>query len=167
MTACSPTEPPAHAALVGRTAEPALRLGVGADPAGVSAASAWIREFAASLDFPADDVYRLDLCLSEIVANVVEHSSAGRRVGRVDLEASASADASSISVTVADDGEPFDPLSAPAPAGFGDPAQIQIGGLGIHLVRAYADACRYERAARHNRFTFNVTRGGQGAGDDA
>lgn len=156
MSDCSPIERSAAAA------GPAARLSVGADPAGVGAASAWIRALAERLGFPADDVYRLDLCLSEIVTNVYEHGGAGRRAGRVELEAAAAADGSSVAVTVTDDGEPFDPLSAPPPVGFDDPTRIQIGGLGIHLVRTYADACDYTRSARHNVFTFAVHRGGSG-----
>jgi anti-sigma regulatory factor (Ser/Thr protein kinase) len=155
---CSPTEPSAAAA-----AGLAVRLSVDADPAGVSTASAWIRALAESLDFPADDVYRLDLCLSEIVANIVEHSGVGRRAGRIALEASAPPGAASMSVSVADDGAAFDPLSAPPPAGFADPARIQIGGLGIHLVRSYADDCGYERLAEQNVFRFAIRRATGGA----
>jgi anti-sigma regulatory factor (Ser/Thr protein kinase) len=161
VSACSPTEAP------GAATAPALRLRVEADAAGVGAASAWIRALAEGLGFGADDVYRLDLCLSEVVTNVVDHSGVGACAGPIGLEAEVAADGSSIAVTVVDDGAAFDPLSAPPPPGFTDPADIEIGGLGIALVRACADACRYERIAGQNVFSFRIDRGGAGAGAGA
>ena len=113
-------------------------------------ASAWARALAEAAGLPAERIYALDLCIVEMVTNVVDHAYDERPgVIRVDLELGP---ATAI-VTIADDGPPFDPLSQPAPAVLTSLDDATIGGYGIHMVRSTADDCRYERRDGQNVFT--------------
>jgi len=136
----------------------AHRLTITADASAIAAASAWIRALGARLQLPPGDVFRLDLCVTELVTNIADHGYAGRGDGEVELRAEPAADGAGIRVEIADNGEPFDPLAVPPPAPPARAAEARIGGLGIHLVRSYADDCSYERRDGRNVFTFVVGR---------
>ena len=49
-----------------------------------------------------------------------------------------------MSVTITDDGVPFNPLSQRAPDTTLSFEEREIGGLGIHLVKSMADECSYQ-----------------------
>jgi anti-anti-sigma factor len=55
-----------------------------------------------------------------------------------------------VSVTLTDDGSPFDPFGVPAPDTALPVEEQPLGGLGIHLVRRMMDEVSYHRAADRN-----------------
>jgi serine/threonine-protein kinase RsbW len=55
-----------------------------------------------------------------------------------------------------DDGHEFNPLNAPAPDVNLPADQRQPGGLGIYLVRKFAEEMRYERCDGRNRLTIAI-----------
>jgi anti-sigma regulatory factor (Ser/Thr protein kinase) len=114
-------------------------------------ASAWARALAERAGWSEERVYALDLCVVEMVSNVVNHGYSEER-GRIWLELHVGDDAGMLTIT--DEAPPFDPLSAPSPA---IPASLDdasaTGGYGIHMVRATASECRYERRDGRNIFT--------------
>lgn len=113
-------------------------------------ASAWARGLVERAGWSEERVYALDLCIVEMVSNVVNHGYSEER-GRIWLELHVGEDAGML--TIADEAPPFDPLSAPPPA---SPASLEeassTGGYGIHMVRATASECRYERREGRNVF---------------
>jgi serine/threonine-protein kinase RsbW len=113
-------------------------------------ASAWARGLAAAAGLPQDEAYALDLCVVEIVTNVVDHSYR-QAAGEIRLELSV--DARGAVVSILDQGPAFDPLSVPAPVPAASIEQAAVGGLGIQMVRSTADGCRYERRGGWNVFT--------------
>jgi len=117
----------------------------------VSAASAWARDLCEEVRLAPDDAYRVDLVVTELVQNVVDHAAGAR--GPVTLELLATVDRDAFRLTVADAGPPFDPLQhvpSPRPETL---AEATPGGLGIALVRDFADDCRYEHSGGWNRLT--------------
>jgi anti-sigma regulatory factor (Ser/Thr protein kinase) len=58
-----------------------------------------------------------------------------------------------LTVTVIDDGRPFDPLALPPPDLSLDIKDRPIGGLGIFLLRKLADEIHYEWRDGRNRLT--------------
>lgn len=112
--------------------------------------SAWARGLAEELGLSEDRTYALDLCITELVANVVDHSYR-EKAGQIRLELELTPPESAI-LTVIDEGPAFDPLSVPPPAIPKSLDDAQVGGLGIHLVRSHADACEYRRDAGRNVF---------------
>jgi anti-sigma regulatory factor (Ser/Thr protein kinase) len=113
-------------------------------------ASAWARALAEATGLPADKLYALDLCVVEIVSNVVDHSYRDA-VGEIRVELDVSA--SGATVTILDSGPAFDPLSVSAPVVAASLEEASVGGMGIQMVRASADGCRYEHRDGRNVFT--------------
>lgn len=136
----------------------AHQLKLTADLSAVAASSAWIRSLGGRLPLAPGDVFRLDLCVTELITNIADHGYAGRRAGLIELSAQPDAGGAGIRVEIIDDGDPFDPLVMPSPAAPSGADGMRVGGLGIHLIRTYADDCRYERRGERNVFTFTVRR---------
>ncbi len=116
----------------------------------VGEASAWVRTLAAQHGVAKELAENLDLCLNEVLANIVDYAYAGAP-GEIDLELCL--DASSVALVIEDAGPAFNPLEFAEPT---IPASLEtatIGGFGIYLVRQFADACHYERHNNHNRLT--------------
>jgi serine/threonine-protein kinase RsbW len=60
-----------------------------------------------------------------------------------------------VTLTVEDDGPPFDPLSLPAPDLSASLDGRPVGGLGVFLVRKVMDAVRYQRREASNLLTLS------------
>jgi serine/threonine-protein kinase RsbW len=119
-------------------------------------ASAWARALAERAGWSEERVYALDLCIVEMVSNVVNHGYCEER-GRIWLELHVGDDTGTL--TIADEAPAFDPLSVPAPAVPASLDEARIGGFGIHMVRTTARECRYERRDGRNVF---IARFGEG-----
>jgi anti-sigma regulatory factor (Ser/Thr protein kinase) len=106
-----------------------------------------VEEFAERDNWPPDLVFKLNLVLEEMGVNIVNYSGATG-----DIEISLASDADSVTVEIADDGRPFNPLadlvSPDISAPLGD---RPIGGLGVHLVRSMMDEMRYSREGGKNK----------------
>ncbi len=114
-------------------------------------ASAWARDLAEGIGWEEERVYALDLCIVELVSNIVDHGYRGAR-GEILIQLDFGAGSSSLVLTIIDEAPAFDPLSVPAPATPATLDEATIGGYGIHLVRSTADDCRYERRDGRNVF---------------
>jgi sigma-B regulation protein RsbU (phosphoserine phosphatase) len=119
-------------------------------PDAVAAASGWAGNLCQELRLSGEDRYRVELVVTELVQNVVEHS--GQEHPEAPLELRAEVEGAELRLTVIDAGEPFDPLSLEARETPESLEQAKLGGLGIALVREFADQCRYERRGGRNRF---------------
>ncbi len=127
-----------------------------ADAGQLPAATAFLGEFWETADLPPALVFPFELALEEIFMNVVMHGSGGGQVPTVRLIIAADTD--SITLTVADNGPAFDPLSLATPDIEADLEHRRIGGLGVHLVREMMDAVSYAREGGFNqlRMTKNL-----------
>ena len=112
--------------------------------------SAWARSLAARAGLSEDRIDGIDLCIVELVSNVVDHGYHG---GAGEIGVDLALEDGRAVLTVTDAAREFDPLSVAPPA---VPALIEdakIGGYGVHLVRSTAARCKYERRADRNVFT--------------
>ncbi len=114
----------------------------------------WLEECAAALDLSSRGTFRLQLILEEIVMNIFENAydDQGDHFIQIQLTGMGTA----IAIRVEDDGSPFDPTSYPDRVLSSDTDNIedvQIGGVGLHLVRSYADEYQYERLEDKNIFS--------------
>jgi serine phosphatase RsbU (regulator of sigma subunit)/anti-sigma regulatory factor (Ser/Thr protein kinase) len=117
------------------------------------AASAWLREVGTRHGLTEERLFNLDLCLSELLANIGDHSYQGGE-GEIGLELLL--DGESATLTVIDNGPPFDPLAHQQPEAPASIDEAPVGGLGLHLVRQFADAVNYERVEAHNRVKVHI-----------
>ena len=91
----------------------------------------------------SDEAVGRKACLAceEAFANIVAHSGATR------IWFSVAREGDRLQVTLADNGTPFDPLTAaPAPRAFDD---LDSGGMGLNLIRSLSTQAAYTRTTRN------------------
>ena len=94
----------------------ARRLAVRADADDVRVASAWLEQACGELQVPAQQVFRLDLCLNEALANIIAHGGPSGREAPVllTLEATPGNTGGHAELEVSDAGRAFNPLTGSA-----------------------------------------------------
>jgi sigma-B regulation protein RsbU (phosphoserine phosphatase) len=90
----------------------------------------------------------LKLALGEILTNIISYGYTDG--GEHEIRVSLGAEAEAVTVAVEDDGQPFNPLEAPAPDTSRPLEERAIGGMGIHLVRKLMDGLEYQRREGKN-----------------
>lgn len=143
----------------GPEAPPPLRLSVPVSRAAVEPARQAIERHLAPLELSARDQYRLDLVLEEILMNAVMHAFGDSPQGHV-VEVSVEAGADRIVLGFEDDGVAFDPTRAPARAPATALDSAEPGGLGVPMLRRFADDLAYRREGGRNHLTVTLRRGG-------
>lgn len=127
-------------------------LSIRNDDRELSRMSRWLRGFAADSNISADRAADLELCLNELVTNIIHHAYADEHDHeiRISLERAPG----SLRTTIEDDGRPFDLLRSVLPEQARSLESARIGGWGIPIVRALADHIVHERRDGKNRLTF-------------
>jgi serine phosphatase RsbU (regulator of sigma subunit)/anti-sigma regulatory factor (Ser/Thr protein kinase) len=133
--------------------------------ASVARASEWLRGLGPESGLGEDDVYRLDLCASELLTNIVSYAYEGE--GRHEIELAARVLPGEVHVEIVDDGIAFDPTASRAAPDAVVMEDAPVGGWGLRLVRRFADECRYQRLAGRNRLAFSIRRGTPIEADEA
>jgi len=123
-------------------------MSVAADADGVGKVNAAFTDFAQKYDLPAGVRRSFNVALDELLANVLSHGMPGAGAGSLTFEVEP--DKERLTVTLIDDGPPFDPFSEAAPDITLSVEDRAIGGLGIHLVRKLMDEVSYERRDGRN-----------------
>ncbi len=125
-----------------------FRMSVGAHSGGVGEMNTALAEFAEENALPEGVRRDLNVALDELVANSLSHGRTERDDGSVVVEVQLDQDR--VTVTLTDDGTPFDPFKQAAPDTTLSVEERPIGGLGIHLVRELMDDVSYQRRDGHN-----------------
>ena len=93
----------------------------------------------------------VNICLDELFTNIVSYGFAD------DLEHSIwftmNLDKQVLTLSIEDEGIPFNPLEKKDPEVPADLIDVRIGGLGIHIVRKLMDDIRYYRRQGRNKLT--------------
>jgi anti-sigma regulatory factor (Ser/Thr protein kinase) len=110
----------------------------------------FVDHVSAALSLSPAAEYALRLCVEEAVANTVMHGGAADASGTVAIRVTP--DATSVVVTIEDACPAFDPSEAPLPG------PVAFGGLGLRLMRQYANAITYSRSDGTNRLTMTIAR---------
>ena len=129
------------------------------DASGLRRASIWLREHGDRYDIPAEQFDYLDLFLNEALANVLEHGGTAALDSPIRLLLNLIQEplkGNEVSITIIDAGEAFDPLvftPKPKPKSLDEATP---GGLGIELMRIFADDLHYKYHNDHNHLSFTV-----------
>ena len=113
------------------------------------ATARWLDDIAAQQRLSGRVVFAAQLCLEEILTNIVRHS--GKTEPHVAVEVDHTGDR--LQLTIEDDGKPFDVTSYPRRPVERDLETVEPGGLGLHLLQHFASQLEYSRSKDHNRVT--------------
>jgi len=121
-------------------------------------ASTWLGEAGSAEGIPPATLSRLDLCVTEAVANAIDHGGAGTGASPIylRLDVRRSGTGGEAVVTVSDSGSAFDPLTAPLREPPRSLADAEPGGLGLAMLRHFADALDYSYSEGQNHLTIRV-----------
>ncbi len=108
-------------------------------------AEMWIARQASVLGLGADAEFAINLCLEELFLNAVQHGHANQAT------ISVCAEPSGVTVEFVDDGEPFDPTTAPAKRITSPTEDFKIGGYGAGLMQQFSRRMSYRRSEGMNR----------------
>ena len=133
-------------------------LSIGANDAEVRRASEWLGAACRRREVPQAQAERLELCLNEALANVINHGGGSALAASIvlSLEVVPVQDGAEVSVTVSDTGAEFNPLSVPQKTTSPTLDETSPGGLGLVMIRRCADRLDYRREGGRNHFTFGV-----------
>lgn len=131
------------------------RLTLRNDRAEIARLTPWIDGLVARLEVPPRTAHALQLCLEEAVTNIVSHAFEPGTAH--DVQIAIWRDQTDLHAEVTDGGRPFDPLSYALPAAPKDLQSAPIGGLGIKLMRSFAERIAYRRCAENNRLTLSFS----------
>lgn len=115
-----------------------------------------VEEFAERDNWPPDLVFKLNLVLEELGVNIVNYSGATG-----EIEISLASDDETVTIEIADNGRPFNPLTEVGTPDISAPlGERLIGGLGVHLVHSMMDELSYSREDGMNRLAMTKRKAG-------
>lgn len=135
------------------------RVSIGASAQEIRRASVWLAALLRTHDVPADTLPRMDLCLNETLANVLEHGGAAALATSIEIgvEFGCSNGHQSAILRITDGGVPFDVPQSVAKTLAPSLAEATPGGLGIHLLRSHADTFSYRLHQGKNELMLGFT----------
>ena len=115
----------------------------------VDAVARRVEEFGDAHGLPGAKVYVINLALDELITNVVSYGFGG--VAEPEIRITLRVEGGALVLIMEDNGQPFDPTRDLAADTTSPLAERPIGGLGLHLVKTFADRLSYEFADGRNR----------------
>ena len=141
--------------------QPPVELTIRGDTWDARRASFWLESVALAQRVPPEQIVRLDHCLDEALANVIAHGGPTALASpvRVQFGVRRSEGTCTAELSVADAGVAFDPSTYPPeptqrPASL---AEAKPGGLGLLMIRDFADDLSYRRSEGRNHLTITVS----------
>lgn len=133
-------------------------ISVNADASDIRRASVWLEKNCLEQGVPEDQIQRLDLCLNEVMANIMTHGGPLALSAPVQLQVQVRGrpTAGEVVLTVSDAGVEFDPLafhSKPRPKTL---SEAEPGGLGLTMMHNFSDNLGYRYSEGRNQTVFTV-----------
>lgn len=115
----------------------------------------WVEQCAEHGLIRADMVFHVNLALDELVTNIISHGHwEGAGASTIDIVVKRGE--GHVTLTVEDDGAPFDPTQVAAPDTDAPLENRAIGGLGLHFVRSVMDDVAYQYSNNRNQLTLTL-----------
>lgn len=112
----------------------------------------WIEKLAARHGIPSRIRFAMDLCLEEILSNIVRHGYGSEPNHALVIRHRINREGS-FTLVVEDQAPRFNPLLVSDPPVPHSLEEVSGGGHGIHLLKQFADAIDYEPMSNGNRIT--------------
>ncbi len=127
--------------------------------ANAAAASRWLDGIANAEALSSETAFALEVCLEELLTNIVRHGTASRHDGSLTaVSLQVAVEPARAFLVVEDDGPEFDLGSAPGRRVDRPLEQLEPGGLGIQLIKSLTSKVTYERLAGKNRVVLEFSR---------
>ncbi len=130
------------------------RLELGSSLTELARVAPWVGELADEYDFSDETRFAIELCLEEVLSNIVRHGYRGEAGQQISIDF-ARRDGGLIFV-VEDSAPQFEPIE-PADAVPESLDTITPGGQGIRLLYRFAGSVKYERLDGRNRLTIEFS----------
>jgi serine/threonine-protein kinase RsbW/sigma-B regulation protein RsbU (phosphoserine phosphatase) len=124
------------------------RVTIHVDAGAMQQVRGFVTDFVAQHAIAAEEQSRILIVLEELITNLTKYGYPNRLGGSA--EVALQLNGTQLTIEFADDGDPFDPLNRPPPNLSSPLEERDLGGLGIHIVRALADEARYCRVDQRN-----------------
>lgn len=114
-----------------------------------------VENFGSDNNVPEANVYVINLILDELITNYVTHS-----VGLVEspkIYVTVKFDDDGLVLVFEDSGPLFDPTVVEIGSDPPQPREADGGGVGLHLIRSYADQIQYTALGGRNRIVFRCS----------
>ena len=118
--------------------------------------SAMVEEFGDEHQLPVPKIFVINLALDELITNSVTHGSF-ENASDPKIEVRLKVDHDILILTIEDNGSMFDPTIDTVPDTESSLERREVGGLGLHLVKRFADRVSYEFVGGKNRLTLEHT----------
>ena len=108
-----------------------------------------------AMDCPMAAQIQLDMAVEELFVNIANYAYAPGN-GAATIRVRTSSSPRSVTVTLIDEGRPFDPTAKPDPDTTLSAQDRSIGGLGIFMAKKSVDEMSYEYVNGQNRLTLHT-----------
>ena len=108
-------------------------------------------DFGRDIGLSETSIPEINICLDELFTNIVSYGFKDDQEHKIKF--TMKVDDNILTVSIEDDGEPFNPLEKKAVELPEDVTSAKIGGLGIHITRELMDNICYERKRGKNKLT--------------
>lgn len=122
----------------------------------------WVHGLAARYSIPEDTEYSMDICLEEVLGNIIRHGYAGANDRPMNVSF-AIPRAGHFVLLVEDEAPHFNPLEAPELPVMTPDNEVRIGGHGLRLLRHFSNGLTYERTPTGNRLRIEFSSAGSEA----
>jgi serine/threonine-protein kinase RsbW len=109
-----------------------------------------LNNWGGDIGLPADSILRINICLDELFTNIVSYGFDDDLEHIIIFTLSGK---NLVTITIEDNGIPFNPLEKIDPNFPDNVESANIGGLGIHIIRKLMDNVSYERKQGKNKLT--------------
>jgi serine/threonine-protein kinase RsbW len=110
----------------------------------------WIEGLAVRHSVPDNVQFAMDLCLEEVLSNIIKHGYSGQPDHPITVQFSRPRQDLFVFV-VEDAAPPFNPLDMPELPASSPAKEIPVGGQGIRLLKRFADALEYHTTPAGNQ----------------
>lgn len=131
----------------------------------ISSLAEVIEEFGENHNIPDAQIYFVNLEIDELMTNYVAYAYA--KVRRPRMKVTVRAFTNKVVLVVEDSGPPFNPLEAPEADLTSGVDERRLGGMGLHLVRKYADRIDYRCINKQNILSLEHKFGREAKGPEA
>jgi anti-sigma regulatory factor (Ser/Thr protein kinase) len=103
-------------------------------------------------------IYRLDLCLNEVLANILNHGGEAALASAILLNFGFAQNENECvaTIVIADSGKEFNPLTAEQQTTPQSLDEAEPGGLGLKMLFKFADNVSYQYQGGRNHLSFSV-----------